>query len=76
MSTFLILYLVVFRPLDDPKQNKIEIFTEICILFFIYCLLGFTDYVKDAEAKSKVGAFAIGIFFLNILVSLLSVVRD
>jgi hypothetical protein len=76
MSMFQLSYLIVLQPLNKPKENQLEIFTESCILLFTYNMLTFTDFVDDAEVKLKCGFFGISIFFINIFANLVTMVHQ
>ncbi len=41
------MYLYFYRPLENPKQMKIELFNESMILFASQTLFAFTDFSGD-----------------------------
>lgn len=49
-SLTVILYLLHFRPFEDPLMNKLEIFNELCILYVTYPSLLFSGFVSDPQS--------------------------
>lgn len=48
-SVLLLIYLLRYRPFENPILNKLEIFNETCILGAAMHLFLFTDYTPDPE---------------------------
>ena len=46
-----VMYLIGYKPYEDPFTNKNEIFNEICVLVVGYHLFVFTDFVEDLKIK-------------------------
>ena len=72
-SIGLLIYVVLVKPFEDPQQNKIEIFNELCILLSGYHLIAFTDFIPQGQAYDEVrgwfGYSMIGITALNVVVN-------
>jgi hypothetical protein len=65
LSELSIMYLIYFKPYEDPFTNNNEIFNEACVLLSSYQLFVFTDYVSDANIKKYTGYLMIGTILLN-----------
>lgn len=73
------MYLYFCRPLEDPKQMKIELFNESMILFASQTLFAFTDFAGgdsfSLEAKYQFGWYLCGLMLftvgINILIALI-----
>ena len=70
-----ICYLINYRPLKCKEEGHLELFTEMCMLLFIYTMLTFTDFTEDIDTKYQMGWVAIAIFFFNLLINLWAVFR-
>jgi hypothetical protein len=68
-------YLILNRPFKDQSDHHLELFTEGCILMFIYTFLCFTDFILEPETRYNVGWVAIIIFMINLLGNLVVVIR-
>jgi hypothetical protein len=65
LSSLSIMYLIYFKPYEDPFTNKNEIFNEACVLLSSYQLFIFTDYVTSLEVKKITGYLMIATILLN-----------
>lgn len=65
LSELSIMYLIYFKPYEDPFTNNNEIFNEACVLLCSYQLFVFTDYVSDASVKKYTGYLMIGTILFN-----------
>ena len=65
LSSLSIMYLIYFKPYEDPFTNKNEIFNEACVLLSSYQLFIFTDYVSSLEIKNITGYLMIATILLN-----------
>ena len=78
LSELSIMYLIYFKPYDDPFTNNNEIFNEACVLLSSYQLFVFTDFVSDALIKKYTGYLMIGTILINfgtnILIQIISAV--
>lgn len=72
-SLTVVLYLLHFRPFEDPIMNKLEIFNELCILLVTYPSLLFTGFVSEPLSQYYAGWLMIVFIILNILVNMLAV---
>ena len=59
ISLGMCMFLQWFRPLESEFANNIETFNDITVLVLTYFLFCFTDFVPDAEMKSKMGLYYI-----------------
>ena len=66
-------YLITYQPQIEHSENMLEIFTETCIMVFIYTMMYFTDFVPLAKLRYDIGNVTISIFFLNMFVNFLAV---
>lgn len=57
------MYLLKERPNADPFDQTIEVFSEICLLYFFYSLL-MTETCSSPLVKFEFGWFTVGIFAL------------
>jgi len=58
------------EPLETKKLNRIEMFNEAFVMFAIYHLVIFTDFVPDIETKYLMGWSCIAVTSFNMLVNL------
>jgi hypothetical protein len=65
-----IAYLITYQPQNEKGENHLELFTELCIMLFIYTLMCFNNFVPDPNVRFNIGNASIAIFFGNILVNL------
>ena len=67
-------YLIYYRPLEDPKQMKIEIFNECMVVLASQTLFAFTDFQSagfDPYGKYLFGWYLTGIILITVLVNTL-----
>ena len=69
LSLFVISFLISVKPLNEPYLNKMEIFNESTLLMSSYFMFLFTDFVDDANMRSKLGWVYIGVIGLLIVVN-------
>jgi len=60
-SVMMISFLISVKPFSEPFLNRIEIFNEMALLVSSYFMFLFTDFVEDAQLRSKLGWAYIGI---------------
>ena len=65
------MYLVYFKPYEDPHTNLNEIFNESCVLLSAYQLFVFTDFVDSLQMKNLFGFGMIATILLNFGVNIL-----
>ena len=70
LSTMVMLVIYLhFKPLEDPKAQKIEILNELTMLATLYILVFFTDLTDaEDEFRSNLGLLSILITFSNLAV--------
>lgn len=66
----------VVEPLKNRGENKLEIYNSFTILLLSYCLLSFTPYVLDADARYQVGFGMVILTVQNIVVNMVIVGKD
>ena len=69
------MYLILAKPFEEPRLNKIEIFNEMCILGNSYLLFVFTDFVDSQRMKDIAGYFMILFTMGNFLINLLIIIK-
>ena len=72
----MVIYLVYFMPMVDKRTMVMEVFNECTIVCLLYHLMCFSDFVPDAEIRSKLGLSYIALALFNILVHLCLISRD
>ena len=69
-------YLMGSRPLLSNKENKIEQFNEMCILFSSYLMTTFLNVAMEEEMRYWLGTVLIGIAGFNITINLIIVIAN
>jgi hypothetical protein len=67
-------YLIYYRPLEDQKQMRIEIFNESMVVLASQTLFVFTDFQSsgfDPQGKYLFGWYFTGIILVTVLVNTL-----
>ena len=67
-------YLISYRPLEDPKQCKLEIFNECMVTLAAQTLFAFTDFQGsgiDPEGKYLFGWYLTSIMLFTVLTNTL-----
>ena len=67
LSILQIIYLQWYRPFSDKRQNRREIFNEVCLALSAYHLIIFSDFVDDVETKYLYGWSVSAVMLLNAL---------
>ena len=62
----LLVLLFTWKPLEDKREFRVEVFNELTILLLSYTLISFTNFIHDAEFKNTVGYAYITVSFANI----------
>ena len=75
ISTFVISYLVMYRPYKDRRMANLEVFNELTFVAMTYNLCCFSDFIPEAETRSKVGYSFIAFAIINIMVHLFFVLQ-
>jgi hypothetical protein len=68
-SLLMISFIISVKPLSEPYLNRMEIFNESTLLVSTYFMFLFTDFVDDAEMRSKLGWAYIGVIGTMIVVN-------
>ena len=63
------------KPFKNTKDYIVEMFSEFCVLMFLYTMLTFTEFVPEPTTRYEIGNISLGIFFLNILGGLIVLLR-
>ena len=69
-------YIMQFRPLETPFENRMEVANECTTLALIYGLLSFTISIPDPDYRLTGGFFYIGVIVNNVLVHVFFMIRD
>ena len=69
-------YLIEYRPFEEDKLNKLEIFNEITNLVLLYHMLMFTEWISDASSRYLVGWSFIACNAGNLLVHFSLLLKD
>lgn len=75
LSTFIIAYLVMYRPYKDARMERLELFNEVTFVAMTYSLACFSDLVPDAETRSYVGYSFIAFAVINVIIHLFFVLK-
>jgi hypothetical protein len=70
-SVCVMMYLILFRPFEEPSMNRLEVFNEGCILAASFHLIAFTELTGDPDIQYKGGWSIIGVTSLNIVINML-----
>lgn len=52
-SVIQFIYVGLWRPFEDPKQNNLELLNEGCVLLISTLLPAFTDYLEDDTGHTQ-----------------------
>ena len=69
-------YVLLYRPFEEPRQNRLEVMNEVITLGLIYLCLCFTDLIEEAKTQYLIGFFFIVLFGVCILVHLGFMFKD
>ena len=56
------------RPFKERSRNRAELFDEMFILFFMYHIFCFTEFVPDVNTQYYIGYSAISLMLLHLLI--------
>lgn len=70
-SQLSIMYILLYKPYEEPATNKTEIFNECCVLMTGYLIFIFTDFVESPEMRNRGGFGIIAVIGLNFGVNIL-----
>jgi hypothetical protein len=76
ISVFMIIFLFTFCPFESLFAARIAVMDECTNLVLSYCLICFTDFVPEAEIRSKIGLLYIAVVLVNVLVHLIFLLLD
>lgn len=62
-------YIAKFRPYNNKIANRLEIFNESCISFFMICVFTFHDENIQGNAREAMGYFVMGLVIINMIVN-------
>lgn len=65
-SLLTLTYLFRVRPFEQPLQNRLEVFNELCVLVSSYHLFAYTDFVPETMTQFKVGWSMIGVALFSV----------
>ena len=64
------------EPLLTRKDNKMEFFNETMIMFVMYIMICFTDFMPDLETREVLGKLCIFVVMLHIIVNIFFMGKD
>jgi hypothetical protein len=73
LSILYVTYLLYYKPYEEMRVNKLEVFNELCVLtssYVLYLQTDFVDGVVSSQVKSIGGMLLIGITLINFLINL------
>ena len=76
LSIFILIFIGWTRPLDSDFANNMELFNEVIGILSMYCLMLFSDFVGDPEARAVCGYGFIGIVCIFALVHIFILIQD
>ena len=76
VSLFMLVYLLIFKPMESPFANRMEIMNEYTIVVLTYGQMHLSDYIPKPETRESFGYAYIGVFLLNIAVHMLFLIWD
>jgi len=62
-------YIGKYMPYDNKISNRIEIFNELCISFFLVYVFTFQNEALEGPTRIKMGYFAISLIIFNMIVN-------
>ena len=60
-------YLIVLKPIEEPREQFLEVFNETMIFITTATVMCFTDAYEGIDSKKSAGSFACAIVFLLIM---------
>ena len=62
----MLVYLLIFKPMQSPFANRIEIMNEYTIMVLSYGQMHLSDYIPEPETRESFGYAYIGVVLLNL----------
>ena len=77
-SVIQFIYVGIWRPFEDPRQNWLEMVNEGCVLVVSTLLPAFTDYLEDDTGQTQkiLGWVVLGIIFTQCAINIAVQVKD
>ena len=72
----MIIYLMLYKPMQSPFTNRMEVFNECTCIVLMYHIMCFSDFVPEASTRSGLGIGFITIIFSNVAVHLFFMIKD
>jgi hypothetical protein len=63
--------LIVGKPFEDPVDNKLMLYIEIMISFYLYGLFGLTEFQDDESIRDDLGLYLVSIYSFTIAANVL-----
>jgi len=63
--------LFLIKPYDNPICQRNEFFNEVIIIFSIYCILCFTEFVQDPVKQYQIGYMFCILVLLHLAVNII-----
>ena len=67
---FIVIYVGLAEPFEEKKYHFFQQFNEICVMFLIYHLWCFTDYVSDPKMRLRLGDNLIRFTCMNLFINM------
>ena len=65
----MIVYMGKYKPYSDRRDNQLETSNEFSVLWVLALCLGFTSPTIEGPMRSAMGALAIAIVFITLLIN-------
>ena len=63
----MILFIIEFKPFEENRLNKQEIFNELMVLLSGYIMFLYTEFVPEYETKYLIGWFHVGLILVVLM---------
>lgn len=70
VTTLMIIYLMWYKPFEENFYTGIEVLNEITVIFLLYFMMMFTEWIPQAEQRYFLAWFFIFIVSLNVSIHL------
>ncbi|CDW81643.1 UNKNOWN [Stylonychia lemnae] len=77
-NSLILFFIILVKPLNDPKQVKITIMNELMYTIICYSFLPFMDnnYFLDADLRERLGFIPIGLTLLYMILNLSFILKE
>jgi len=71
ISYFNQILLIFGKPFENPIDNKFNLYIEIMVSFYLYGLIGLTDFQSDESIRNNLGLYLVSIYSFTIAANVL-----